>query len=76
MIWTSLNEKKTEKRKPVANTWYDQLINYVPNPIRQTLGGFKDEVVSLFKTNTPKDYGKQIVYVRRMKPINLNTQSF
>ena len=32
----------------------DDLDNYIPDPIRKSVGGFKDKVVSLFKTNTPK----------------------
>ena len=35
------------------------LINYIP--IRKSIYGFKDEIVSLLKTNTPKQtlYGKE-----------------
>ena len=36
------------------------MVNYVPEPIRISVSGFKDKVVSLFKTNTPK----QTVYKR------------
>ena len=45
------------------NTWHDWLINYIPKPIRKSVGSFKDKIVSLFKTNTPK----QIVYGRGKK---------
>ena len=41
-------------RKKYSNTWYDWLIDYNPEPIRKIAGGFKDKVVSLFNTNTPK----------------------
>ena len=44
----------------MKNTWYDWLINYILEPFRKGLGGFKDKIVSLFKTNTPK----QTVYGR------------
>ena len=37
------------------------LINYIPEPIRKSVGGFKDKIVSLFKKNTPK----QTVWVRK-----------
>ena len=49
-------EKKKEMKKirSIKNTWYDWLINYIPEPIRKSVGGFKDKIVSLFKTNTPK----------------------
>ena len=39
-------------------------------PIRKTVGGLKVNVVSLFKTNTPKDYGKQTVYGKGKKSNN------
>ena len=55
MIWISLNKKKIS---PVQNTWYDWLINYIYEPTRKSVGGFKDEIVSLFKTNTSKVYGR------------------
>ena len=54
-------EKKKElakKRTFTKNTWYDWydwLINYIPDPIIKSVGGVKDEIMSLFKT---KDYSK------------------
>ena len=49
-----------KKIGPIKNNWYDWLINYIPEPIRKRSGGFKDQIVSLSKTNTPKQtvYGK------------------
>ena len=47
-------EKEMRKIIPIKNTWYDWLINYIPEPIRKIVGGFKDTVISLFKTNIPK----------------------
>ena len=52
-----------KKIRPIKNTWNDWLINYIPEPIRKRVGGFKDKIVSLFKTNTPK----QLVYGRGNK---------
>ena len=58
-----------KKIKPIKNTQYDWLIkydwlnNYIPEPIRNCVGGFKDKLVILFKTNTPK----QTLYGRGMK---------
>ena len=52
-----------KKISPIKNTWYDWLSNYIPEPIRKSVGGFKDKIVSLFKTNTPK----QTVYGREKK---------
>ena len=37
-----------KKIKPVKNTWYEWLLNHIPEPIRKIAGGFKDKVVSLF----------------------------
>ena len=51
MIWISLNEKEMKKIRLMKNTW---LVNYIPKPIRKKVGGFKDKIVSLFKTNAPK----------------------
>ena len=48
-------KKEMNKVRPLKNTWYYWLINYIPEPIRKSVGGFKDEIVSLFKTNTPKE---------------------
>ena len=42
------------KIRPIKNAWYDWLINYIVQPIRNSVGGLKDKIVSLFKTNTPK----------------------
>ena len=50
--------KKKEMKK--IRKW---LSNYIPEPIRKSVGGFKDKIVSLFKTNTPK----QTVYGREKK---------
>ena len=56
------------KKRPIKKNWYDWLISYIPDPIIKIVGGFKDKVVARFKTNTPKDYGKQTVYGRGKKP--------
>ena len=49
-----------KKIRPIKRTWYDWLINYIPKPIRKNVGGFKDKIISLFKTGTPKGtvYGR------------------
>ena len=46
-------QKEMKKIMPIKNTWYDWLINYIPEPIRLSVAGFKDKIISLFKTNTP-----------------------
>ena len=43
-----------KKMRPFKNTCYDWLINYIPEPIRKSVGDFKDKIVSLFNTNTPE----------------------
>ena len=42
----------------------DWLINYISEPIRKSVSGFKGKIASLFKTNTPK----KTVYGRGKKP--------
>ena len=41
---------------------------------RIAAGGFKDKVVCIFKTNTPKDYDKQTLYGRGRIPSKPKTQ--
>ena len=43
------------------NTWYFWLTNYISELIRKSEGGFKDKILTLFKTNTPKRtmYGRE-----------------
>ena len=53
------------------STQYDWLINYIPEPIRKSLDGFKDKIVSLFKTDTLK----QTVYGKEMKLSKPKTQN-
>ena len=63
-------QKEMKKIMPIKNTWYDWLINYIPEPIRLSVAGFKDKIISLVKTNTPK----QTVYGRGKKLSKLKTQ--
>ena len=55
----------------ILNTWYDLLTNYIPESIRKSVSGFKDKIVSRFKTNTPK----QAVYGRVKKLSKPKTQN-
>ena len=52
-----------KKIRPTKNICHDWLINHIPKSIRKSLGVFKDKIVNLFKTNTPK----QTVYGRGKK---------
>ena len=52
------------------NTWYFWLTNYMSELIRKSEDGFKDKILSLFKTNTPK----QTVYGREKKLSKPKTQ--
>ena len=49
------------------------LVNYIPKPIRKTVCSFKDKVISLFETNTPK----QLVYegVKKVNKLKVQKQS-
>ena len=59
-----------KKIRTVKNTWYYWLISYIPEPIRKSVGSFKDKVLSLFKTNIPK----QTVHGRGKKLNKSKTQ--
>ena len=37
-------QKEMKKVRPIKNTWYDWLINYIPEPIRKSGGGLRDKV--------------------------------
>ena len=39
-----IERKEMKKIRAVKNTWYDCLINYIPEPIRKRADGFKDKV--------------------------------
>ena len=63
--------KEMKKVRPIKNTWPDWSINYILVPTRKSVGGFKDKIVSIFKTNTPK----QTMYERGKKLSKPNTQN-
>ena len=67
----NFEQKEMKKIRPIKNTWYDWLINYIPELVRKSVGGFKDKIISLFKTNTPK----QTVYGRGKKLSKPKTQN-
>ena len=64
-------QKELKKIIELKNTLYDLLINYIPEPIRKNVHGFKDKIVNLFNANKPK----QIVYERRKKLSKAKTQN-
>ena len=67
-------KKEMKKINTIKKSWYDWLISYIPITIRKSVSGFKDKIVSLFKTNTSP---KKIVYGRGnklSKPIKQNIQ--
>ena len=66
-------QKEMKKKRPIKNSWYDWLTDYIPNPIRKTVSGFADKVVSL-KSNTQEEYGKQTMYVSGDRPWKLKIQ--
>ena len=41
-------QKEMKKIRRIKNTWYDLLVNYIPEPIRKSVGSFKDKIVSPF----------------------------
>ena len=53
---TKFQEKEMMKKTPFAkSSWYDVLINYIPEPNKRTHVGIKKKIMSLFKTNKIKD---------------------
>ena len=43
-----------KKIRPIKSNWHEWLINYIPESTRKSINGSKDKVISVFKTNTPK----------------------
>ena len=37
-------KKEMKKIRPIKNTQSDWIINYIPEPIRKSVGGFKDKI--------------------------------
>ena len=37
-------QKEMKEIKPIKNIWYDWLINYISEPLRKSVGGFKDKI--------------------------------
>ena len=73
-------KKQMKKIRPLQNTWCDWVINYFPEPRRKSVGGFKDKVVSLFKTSTPKQTvnrrGKKLSKPKQLSKPNKQKKSF
>ena len=68
MDW--FGKKEIKKIRPTKNTWFDWLTNFVPESIRKSVGGFKDKIVSLFKTNTLTSYMKRDQKKKKKKEQN------
>ena len=58
------DQKDMDKKRPIKNTWYDWLINCIPEAITKISGSFQDKVVSLFKTNAIKLMVEKNIYGR------------
>ena len=56
-------QKEMKKITPIKNAWNNQLMSYLSEPITKIVGGFKDKIAGLFKTNSPK----HTVYGQRKK---------
>ena len=39
-----------KKIRPIKNSWYEWLINYIPDPTRKYVKDLKDEIESYFKS--------------------------
>ena len=53
-VMDRFEEEEMKKIRPIKNTWYDWLINYIPKPIRKSVSVLKDKFIILFNTNTSK----------------------
>ena len=42
-------QKEMKKIRPIKNSWYNWLFSYIPEPVRTSVGGFKDKVISLLR---------------------------
>ena len=51
------NYKIENIEKKYLNVWYDWLINFISEPMRKNVNTFTYNIVSLFKTNAPQDFG-------------------
>ena len=67
MDW--FGRKEIKKIRLTKNTWFDWLTNFVPESIRKSVGGFKDKIVSLFKTNALTSYMKRDQKKKKKKRI-------
>ena len=65
------SEEEMKKIRSFKNTWYSWLVNYIPEPIRESVGGFKDKFVSIFTTRQPN----KIVHGRRKKLSKQKTEN-
>ena len=48
MIWIGLKkeiDQKTKIKNKIKKSWYDWLTNFIPEPVRKSVGGFKDKIV-------------------------------
>ena len=41
--------KINERIRPIINTWYDWLINYISEPIRKGAGAFQNKILSFLR---------------------------
>ena len=58
-----LKKKELKKLTSIKKIWYNWWINYTNKPLIKSVSVLKDKVMSLYKTNTPK----QTVYGRGKK---------
>ena len=54
MRYENYQIENTEKKSP----WYDWLVKYILEIVKNTVGSFNDKIVCLLKANTTKNYSK------------------
>ena len=63
-------QKEVKKKRPIKNTLYDWLINYIPEPIKKRWVVLKIDLFIFFKQTS----GKQTMWGKGKKPNKLKIQ--
>ena len=48
-------QNEMKKIRQIKSTWHDWLINYISEPIRKNVGGFKDKILSIYLRKKKKE---------------------
>ena len=48
-------QNEMKKIRQIKSIWHDWLINYISEPTRKSVGGFKDKIISIFLRKKKKE---------------------